>query len=107
MAAEKIYEGFEHNRYEDEARERWGADAVDGAHQRMQGWSASDAERGRTGYAAVHQAAVHQGLIEEHFHLTYLLLDPHPGGHRSLAQTYLSDERFRRNIGGGDDAPVS
>jgi len=79
MAAEKIYEGFEHNRYEDEARERWGADAVDGAHQRMQGWSASDAERGRTGYAAVHQAAVHQGLIEEHFHLTCLLLDPHPG----------------------------
>ncbi|MGH8929997.1 MAG: MerR family transcriptional regulator [Egibacteraceae bacterium] len=39
MALETMFEGFEHNPYEAEARERWGGDAVDDAYRRMGAWS--------------------------------------------------------------------
>jgi hypothetical protein len=34
MKPEKVFEGFEHNPYEAEARERWGDEAVDAGYRR-------------------------------------------------------------------------
>jgi hypothetical protein len=35
MKPEKVFEGFEHNPYEAEARERWGDEQVDANNERM------------------------------------------------------------------------
>lgn len=40
-----MFEGFEHNPYEAEARKRWGDEAVDASYQRLKGWSAADCAR--------------------------------------------------------------
>jgi len=119
MAPEKIFEGFEHNPYEAEARQQWGDEAVDGAYRCMGGWSAADAERARTGYVHVHDglarllaggAAVAddrvQQLVDEHYALTCLFWTPTAETYRGLGRTYVDDERFRRTIGGGNDALV-
>lgn len=119
MAPEKIFKGFERNPYDAEARQRWGDEAVDGAQQRMQGWSSDDAERARTGYAAVHEGLAPllaagvdvndervQRLVDEHHRVTCLFWTPTEESYRGLGQTYVEDERFRENIGGGNDALV-
>lgn len=43
MTPDKVFEGFEHNPYEAEARERWGDEAVDASNERMRGWSVAEA----------------------------------------------------------------
>jgi MerR family transcriptional regulator, thiopeptide resistance regulator len=120
MAAEKMFEGFEHNRYEAEARERWGDDAVDASYQRMRGWTEADAHKARTGYATVHEGLAPlfgagvpvadgrvQDLVNLHYEVTSLFWTPTREAYRGLGQMYVDDERFRRNIGGGNDDLVA
>ena len=120
MAADKIFEGFEHNPYEAEARQRWGDAAVDASYERMRGWSEADAEKARTGYQRVHEGlapllragvpvddARVQALVQLHYEVTSLFWTPDAQAYRNLGQMYVDDERFRQNIGGGDDALVS
>ena len=117
MAPEKVFEGFEHNPYEAEARERWGDAAVDASNQRMRGWTAADAEHARTGYPRVHRALAAfraagvaaadervQELVHQHYEVTCLFWTPDSDAYKGLGQMYVDDERFRQNIGGGDDA---
>ena len=119
MAPQQIFEGFEHDPYEPEARERYGDEVVDAARERVRGWSADDAERARTGYARVHEGLARlrdegapvddprvQELVREHHETTCLFWTPDRDAYRGLAQTYVDDERFRQSIGGGDDALV-
>ncbi|ONI69522.1 hypothetical protein BWI15_23395 [Kribbella sp. ALI-6-A] len=119
MAPDKVFEGFEHNPYEAEARERWGDDAVDASYRKMQSWSADDAEKARTGYSRVHEelAALKaagaqvadqrvQDVVQLHFEVTSLFWTPTAEAYRGLGQLYVDDERFRRNIGSGDDSLV-
>jgi MerR family transcriptional regulator, thiopeptide resistance regulator len=119
MAAEKIFEGFEHNPYEAEARERWGDDVVDASKRRMQGWSAEEAEQARTGYTRVHEGLAPlltegvpvddprvQELVRLHFETTSLFWTPDAAAYRGLGRMYVDDDRFRANIGGGNDAVV-
>ena len=119
MSPEKVFEGFEHNPYEAEARERWGDEAVDASYQRMRGWTEADAEKARTGYTRVHEglAALKakgvdvtelsvQELIQLHYEVTCLFWTPTREAYRNLGQMYVGDERFRQNIGNGDDAVV-
>ncbi|WP_350276829.1 TipAS antibiotic-recognition domain-containing protein [Kribbella sp. HUAS MG21] len=119
MSPEKVFEGFEHNPYEAEARERWGDAAVDASYQRMQGWTDADAEKARTGYTRVHEglAALKaegvavtelsvQELIQLHYEVTCLFWTPTRDAYKGLGQMYVDDERFRQNIGNGDDAVV-
>jgi DNA-binding transcriptional MerR regulator len=119
MAAEKMFEGFEHNPYEAEARERWGDEAVDASYRRMQGWTEADAEKARTGYTRVHEGLAPlfvagvatddprvQELVQLHYEVTSLFWTPTAEAYRNLGQMYVDDERFRRNIGGGNDALV-
>ncbi|MGW1340871.1 MerR family transcriptional regulator [Kribbella sp. NPDC002412] len=119
MSPEKVFEGFEHNPYEAEARERWGDEAVDASYERMRGWSEADAEKARTGYTRVHEglAALKakgtdvvelsvQELIQLHYEVTCLFWTPARTAYKNLGQMYVDDERFRQNIGSGDDALV-
>ncbi|MEU4601493.1 TipAS antibiotic-recognition domain-containing protein [Kribbella sp. NPDC023972] len=119
MSPEKVFEGFEHNPYEAEARERWGDEAVDASYERMRGWSEADAEKARTGYTRVHEglAALKaegvavtelsvQELIQLHYEVTCLFWTPTRDAYKGLGQMYVDDERFRQNIGTGDDALV-
>jgi DNA-binding transcriptional MerR regulator len=118
--AETMFEGFEHDPYEAQARDRWGDPAVDAARERMRGWSPSDADRARTGYDRVHQALAMlkaegapvsdqrvQALVGEHHEIVCLFWTPDAAAYRGLGQMYVDDERFRQNIGGGDDALVT
>ena len=120
MADEQMPPGFEDNPYEDEARERWGDQAVENTRQRMRGWSKDDAELARTGFAEVHaglaplQAAGVpvddervQELIDLHFRVVSLFWTPNADSYRGLGQLYVDDERFRSNIGGGNDDLVA
>jgi DNA-binding transcriptional MerR regulator len=119
MSPEKVFEGFEHNPYEAEARERWGDEAVDAGYRRMRGWTEADAEKARTGYTRVHDGlgalkaegvAVTelsvQELIQLHYEVTCLFWTPNREAYKSLGQMYVDDERFRQNIGNGDDTLV-
>lgn len=112
MSPEKVFEGFEHNPYEAEARERWGDAAVDASRQRMRGWTEADAEKARTGYPRVHEglAALKaegvavtepnvQELIQLHYEITCLFSTPTREAYKALGQMHVDDERFRQNIG--------
>ena len=117
MTPDKVFEGFEHNPYEAEARERWGDEAVDAGYERMRGWSEADAEKARTGYIRVHEglaalkaegADVHdlsvQEMVQLHFEVTSLFWTPTAEAYRGLGQMYVDDKRFSRTIGGDDDS---
>jgi DNA-binding transcriptional MerR regulator len=115
MTPDKVFEGFEHNPYEAEARERWGDEAVDASNERMRGWSEAEAEKARTGYTRVHEglAALKaegadvtdlsvQELVQLHYEVTSLFWTPTAEAYRGLGQMYVDDERFSRTIGGDD-----
>ena len=120
MTADSMFQGFEENPYEAEARERWGDEAVDASSARMKQWSATDAEKARTGYGRVHEGLAPllaagvpaddtrvQELIDLHYDVTSLFWTPDAEAYRGLGQMYVDDERFRRNIGQGNDALVA
>ncbi|GAA1514291.1 TipAS antibiotic-recognition domain-containing protein [Kribbella lupini] len=119
MAPDKVFEGFEHNPYEAEARERWGDEAVDASYRKMRSWSPADAEKAKTGYVRVHeQLAVLkadgadvseqrvQDVVQLHYEVTSLFWTPTAEAYRGLGQMYVDDERFRQTIGNGDDSLV-
>jgi DNA-binding transcriptional MerR regulator len=112
MAPQAMFDGFEANPYEDEARRRWGDEAVDGARDRMRSWTPDDAELARTGYARVHQGLAElkrqgaapddrrvQDLVDLHYETTCRFWTPTADAYRGLGEMYVQDERFRRSIG--------
>ncbi len=120
MTAERLFDGFEHNPYEDEARERYGDEVVDASYARMRSWSPDAAEQAKSGYGTVHEGLVPlrdaglpaddarvQELVQLHYETTCLFWTPDAEAYRNLGQMYVDDERFRANIGQGDDALVS
>jgi DNA-binding transcriptional MerR regulator len=119
MKPKKVFEGFEHNPYEAEARERWGDEKVDAGYERMRGWSEQDAEFARTGYPRVHEgiAALKaegadvrdpsvQELIQLHYEVTTLFWTPNREAYKGLAQLYRDDDRYRQNINTDDNTIV-
>ncbi len=120
MAAERMFEGFEHNPYEAEARERWGDEAVDASYERIRGWSPADAEKARSGYERVHSGLAPllaagvpvddprvQELVQLHYEVVSLFWTPDAAAYNGLGRMYVDDERFRRTIGGGNDELVA
>jgi DNA-binding transcriptional MerR regulator len=113
MAAETMFEGFEHNPYEQEARERWGDEAVDASYQRMRDWTPAQAELAKTGFTRVHSGLAAllaegvpagdprvQELVALHHQVISLFWTPTAEAYRNLGRMYLEDERFQRTIGG-------
>lgn len=119
MAPESMFEGFEHNPYEAEARERWGDTVVDEAYARLRNLSPEQAKQAQEGFwtvaAAVRElrdsgAPVEDPRVQEAIEGLYKWLElfwtPNRESFSGLADMYVDDERFRRNIGRGDDAFV-
>lgn len=119
MAAERMFEGFEHAPYEAEARQRWGDEVVDESWRKLRALAGDDAELARTGFDRVHQGLAPllaagvpvrdprvRELIELHHRVVGLFWTPTAEAYRDLGRMYVEDERFRQNIGGGNDALV-
>ena len=117
MSAEKLFEGFEHNPYEAEARERWGDEAVDASKERIRDFTPEQAELARTGQARVQEGMAAfraegvpvddprvQELVAFHHRVTSLFWTPDAEAYRNLGQMYVDDERFAANYGGPEGA---
>jgi MerR family transcriptional regulator, thiopeptide resistance regulator len=107
-----MFEGFDHARYEDEARRRWG-DTPEFAESlrrtRSYGeadWAAIRAEADAIGaeFAALMEAGVDpagaeaRALAERHrAHISRWFYDCSPQVHRGLAELYVADPRFARS----------
>lgn len=107
MPAEEMYEGFDHRRYEAEARERWGDAAVD---RGTRAWEdLSDDERAAhrregeavgAGLAALLAAGTPvtdpavRDLVARHHAWVALFWTPDAAAYRSLAAMYVDDPRF-------------
>jgi len=113
MTAEQMFDGFEHNPYEAEARERWGDEAVDASYERMRSWTPEQAELARTGFAKVHSGLAAllaegvpaadprvQEIVGLHYRVISLFWTPSAEAYRNLGRMYVDDERFQRTIGG-------
>lgn len=119
MAPESMFEGFEQNPYEAEARERWGDAVVDESNARLRNLSAEQAKQAKEGFwkasatvrelrnsgAPVDDPRVQEAIDGLHNWLT-LFWTPNRESFSGLADLYVDDERFRKNIGRGDDAFV-
>lgn len=108
MTTDALFDGFNHKRYEPEARERWGDDAVDSANASWQRLGAEGKRRHmRTDREIVEAlgAAVRVGftpdsaevqeIVERHHAWLSEIWTPDAEAYRSLTQMYVDDERFR------------
>ncbi|WP_084038129.1 MerR family transcriptional regulator [Demequina sp. NBRC 110053] len=110
MTTEQILDGFEHRRYEPEARERWGDHAVDQSNERWAGLGKEGQQRHldahreivealgaaiRVGFAP--DSAEVQEIVAQHYAWVSLFWTPTAETYRGLTQMYVDDERFRRN----------
>ncbi|PSL05141.1 DNA-binding transcriptional MerR regulator [Haloactinopolyspora alba] len=119
MSTRAMFDGFETNPYETEARARWGDDAVDDTDARMRNWSPEQAEQAKNGFdevrarlvelreagAAVDDERVQQ-TVDAHYRWIRLFWTPDRDAYQGLADLYTDDDRFRQNIGQGDDGVV-
>ncbi|QZN86544.1 MerR family transcriptional regulator [Cellulomonas sp. C5510] len=107
MSVEHLYEGFDHRRYEPEARERWGDDAVDRSNRAWASMSAEERGAHRAEGLALSEAlaaALRAGtpaddpavcaLVARHHAWVSLFWTPTAEAYRGLAATYTEDPRF-------------
>ena len=119
MGPDQMFDGFEENHYEAEARERWGDEAVDRSKEKLANLTTAEKERLQGGFSGVHEkiAALHQEgaplddprlkeALDEHHGIVSLAWQPSPRAYAGLGRMYVEDERFRALIGRGDDAMV-
>ncbi|WP_062072535.1 MerR family transcriptional regulator [Demequina sediminicola] len=110
MTNEEILDGFDHKRYEPEAREQWGNDAVDRSNAK---WEALGKE-GQQQHLDAHREVVEalgaairvgftpespevQEIVSKHYAWVSLFWTPTAETYRGLTQMYVDDERFRSN----------
>ena len=107
MSDKDRFEGFDFskNPYEQEARERWGDEAVDQANEKAVNFTDSQKEQYNAIFrelAAVRHLAPESAEAQEGIHKWYLLLrtmgDYSLEMFRNLGQMYVDDPRFTKNI---------
>lgn len=115
MATDELFNGFQHNEHEDEAKERWGhTDAWTESNRRTKSYTADDWNRYKTEAAAINAKAVELmnaggdptspeaiAVAEEHRQsiCTWFYncpLEMHSG----LADMYVADPRFKKTYEG-------
>ena len=110
MTNEQLFEGFEHKRYEPEARERWGDEAVDSSNAKWESLGKEGQQRHLDTHREVVEAlgaAIRVGfapdsdevqeIVAQHYAWVSLFWTPTAETYRGLTQMYVDDERFRRN----------
>ncbi|MBS4210072.1 MerR family transcriptional regulator [Bacillus sp. FJAT-50079] len=111
MSNEEKFKGFDfsHNRYEQEARERWGDEAVDQANTKVTSMSKGEKKEFENrfneiyhGLAAIRHTAPEsdeaQARIKEWFDFLNQMGDYSLDAFKGLGQMYVDDERFTKNI---------
>ncbi|MCB2413448.1 MerR family transcriptional regulator [Demequina sp. TTPB684] len=108
MTTEHIFDGFDHEQYEPEARERWGDDAVDRSNAMWQRLGDAGKKEHmridreivealgaavRVGFAA--DSAEVQEIAAKHHAWVSQIWTPDAEAYRSLTQMYVDDERFK------------
>lgn len=110
MAADEIYQGFDHTQYEAEARERWGDEAVDHGNAIVAGWSKeqwaeheAEFNAQNRGLAELMDSGVPasdervQAIIDRHYNGMLVFWTPNRESYTGLGQMYVDDERFAQN----------
>lgn len=108
MTADDMFEGFDHDRYEPEARERWGDDAVERSNE---AWAVLGAEGQRrhlaehgeiaSGIASLAAADAEpadpevQALVARHHAWVSTFWTPGREAYTGLGRSYVDDPRFR------------
>jgi DNA-binding transcriptional MerR regulator len=105
-----LFDGFDAARYEQEARERWGDEAVDESRRRMSGWTRDDA-----GAAQAESAEINRRLsalmaagrpaddpevldaVDAHYRWVRRFWTPDRESYPGLGRLYTEDLRFRAN----------
>ncbi len=110
MSPDHIFDGFDHEQYEPEARERWGDAAVDSSNAKWEGLGKDGQQRHldthrevvealgaakRVGLAA--ESPEVQEVVARHYEWVSLFWTPTRETYTGLTQMYVDDERFRRN----------
>ena len=108
MTASHVFDGFVHERYEPEARDRWGDDAVDRSNARWERLGDDGKRRHllidreivealgaaiRVGFAADSDEV--REIVARHHAWLSEIWTPDAHAYRSLTQMYVDDERFR------------
>ncbi len=119
MKPEEMFDGLIQNPYEQEAREKYGDEAVDRANDRIRRLPQAQRERFLSGelWGEVHARFAElaregaapedprvQAAVEEHISVVRIAWDPNRQAYEGLADLYVQDQRFARNI--GDEATV-
>ncbi len=108
MTTDELFEGFQHARYEPEARERWGDAAVDNSNANWERLGEAGKKRHMSedqrivealGAATrIHLAADSpevQEVVAQHYAWLTAIWTPNAEAYVSLTQMYVDDERFR------------
>ena len=111
MSPQELFAGFEHNPYETEAVERWGAEVVDGSKERVRGWTeaqAADAQRGWAETLDRLRPLLDEGataddprvldVVAGHHAWLCGFWTPDATSYAGLARMYADDPRFRDQI---------
>lgn len=111
MPAEKLFDGFEVNPYEDEAVARWGQDTVDSSKERVRGWTPEQAEQAQRGWVeALARVAEHQragadpddpavlDAVAAHHAWLGNFWTPDQESYAGLGRLYVDDPRFQEQI---------
>nr|WP_281352324.1 TipAS antibiotic-recognition domain-containing protein [Phytoactinopolyspora alkaliphila] len=110
MNPNEIYQGFDHQQYEAEARERWGNEAVDRGNAIVADWTPAQWAEYKAEFNAQNDElatlmddgvpaadARVQAVIERHFQGITVFWTPDRVSYTGLGQMYVDDERFARN----------
>lgn len=110
MTDDQLFAGLAHKRYEPEARERWGGQAVEESNARWESLGKTGQQRHldthreivealgaavRVGFTPEHAEV--QEIVATHYAWVSLFWTPTADTYRGLTQMYVEDERFRRN----------
>ena len=107
MTNEEKFEGFDfsHNPYEQEAREKWGDEAVDKANEKAKSMTSFEKEKFNEIFRSLAQirhlapdSKEAQEGIEEWYHYLNKFGDYSLETFKNLGQMYVDDERFTKNI---------
>lgn len=108
MTNEEKFEGvdFSHNPYEEEAKEKWGSDAVDKSKQNLKKMGTKETERRfneiYTELANVRHLEPESEDAQQQIHKWYEFLNEigeySPEMFKGLGDMYVEDERFTKNI---------
>lgn len=110
MTTDQLFAGFEHKKYEPEARARWGDRPIEQSNAKWESLGKAGQQRHLDTHREIVEAlgaAIRVGfapdspevqeIVATHYEWVSLFWTPTADTYRGLTQMYVEDERFRRN----------